>query len=161
MAFARSLFATPEHLRSFGYVKLKRSFPSQVEIISPIVDELMSFVSRFRPADGSEFKIEVALREALANAVIHGNKEDRHKRVHITCRCNIDGEVSITIKDDGQGFEGAIIPDPTAPENRHSVHGRGIFLMRTLMDEVRFKRKGSVVIMRKRREAEHATKSLQ
>ena len=88
------------------------------------------------------------MREALANAIIHGNHEDRRKQVHVTCRCEPD-EVSITVKDEGKGFDVNSVPDPTAPENIVSVHGRGIHVMKALMDEVCFEEGGVVVRMRK------------
>ena len=92
--------------------------------------------------------VEIAVREALANAIIHGNHEDRRKYVHITCRCE-PHEVSIAVKDEGKGFDVKNVPDPTAPENIGSVHGRGIHVMKALMDEVRFEEGGVVVHMRK------------
>jgi serine/threonine-protein kinase RsbW len=82
--------------------------------------------------------------------VVHGNREDPNKYVYVVCRCNIDGEVSITVRDQGQGFDGASIPDPTAPENRMRTHGRGIYVMRALMDEVAFDQGGVVVRTRKK-----------
>jgi serine/threonine-protein kinase RsbW len=92
--------------------------------------------------------VEIALREALANAIIHGNHEDPRKHVHVTCRCEPD-EVSIAVKDEGQGFDINKMADPIGPENISSVHGRGIYLMNALMDEVRFEEDGVVVHMRK------------
>jgi serine/threonine-protein kinase RsbW len=95
-----------------------------------------------------ESDVEIALREALANAIIHGNHEDPRKHVYVRCRC-ISDEVSIAVKDEGQGFDIKKMADPTAPENIGSVHGRGIYLMKALMDEVRFEEGGIVVHMRK------------
>ena len=92
--------------------------------------------------------VEIALREALANAIIHGNHEDRRKHVHVTCRCEPE-EISIAVKDEGKGFDPNTLPDPTAPENIGSIHGRGIHVMKALMDEVRFEEGGVVVHMRK------------
>ena len=80
-----------------------------------------------------------------------------NKRVRVMCRCNSDGEVRITVRDEGQGFQGDTVPDPTSPENRLSTHGRGIYLMRMLMDEVSFVKGGSVVRMRKKSKADSAT----
>jgi serine/threonine-protein kinase RsbW len=94
-----------------------------------------------------EIDVEIALREALANAIIHGNHENPRKRVHVRCRCKAD-EVSITVKDEGRGFDTSKMTDPN-PENTRSVHGRGIYLMKALMDEVRFEEGGVVVRMRK------------
>jgi serine/threonine-protein kinase RsbW len=83
------------------------------------------------------------------NAIIHGNKEDPHKHVYVTIFCGTDGEVAMTIRDEGAGFDSNSVPDPTAPEHRMSTHGRGIYLMRALMDEVSFEEDGTVVFMRK------------
>ena len=102
-----------------------------------IVDQLMHFIAKSRSMDGSETDIEIALSEALENSVVHGGGEDHHKRVYVTCRCTPDGELSITVQDDGQGFDTGILPDPTTPENRLRTFGRGIYLMKALMDEVR------------------------
>jgi anti-sigma regulatory factor (Ser/Thr protein kinase) len=93
--------------RSVPFVELKQFRPSQVAVISPFLDQLMRFIARFRSVDGSEFGIELALREALANAIVPGNQEDPHKRVYVVCRCTTDGEVSITIQDEGKGLTAA------------------------------------------------------
>ena len=118
-------------------------------MMSPFIDHLMRLIKTFRIADGTEVDIEIALREALLNAVIHGNHEDPHKHVYLTVVCVADGEVSIMIRDEGAGFESSSVADPTAPENRMSTHGRGIYLMRALMDEVSYEQGGTVVYMRK------------
>jgi len=131
-------------------VELRQSLASRVEAIEPFIEQLMRFISKFRTPDGSEASIELAVNEALANAVVHGNHEDRNKRVDVVCLCSIEGEVSITIRDQGQGFDSSSIPDPTAPENQMSAHGRGIYLMRTAMDEIHFQEGGVVVLMRKK-----------
>ena len=139
----------PQTSRCGPFVELQRSLPSQVQAISPFVTQLMRFIAKFRNADGTENNIEMAVREALANAVKHGNLEDPHKRVYIVCRCSMDGDVSIGIRDQGQGFDSRAVPDPTTADNLHSEHGRGIYLMRAFMDEVTFEEGGTVVRMRK------------
>lgn len=136
--------------RSRPFVELRQSLPSRIADIEPFVEQLMSFISKFRPPDGSETDIELALQEAISNAVIHGNGEKPYKRVYVVCRCNIDGEVSITVCDQGPGFENCAVPDPTTRENRMCTHGRGIYLMQALMDEVYFEEDGAVVHMRKK-----------
>ena len=123
---------------------------SDVALLSPFVDHLMRSINGLRVMDGAEVDIEVALREALLNAIIHGNREDPCKHVYVTIFCGADGEVSIVIRDEGVGFESRSIPDPTAPEHLMSTHGRGIYLMRALMDEVSFEEGGTVVYMCKR-----------
>jgi serine/threonine-protein kinase RsbW len=147
MARTQSLLPVPG---TVPFVELRQSLPSRIEAISPSVDQLMRFILNFRNADGSETEIEVAVREALANAVIHGNGEDAYKRVYVECRCYMDGEVSVKVRDEGQGFDFNAVPDPTTPENRIFTHGRGIYLMKTLMDDVFFDDGGAVVNMRKK-----------
>jgi len=134
---------------SSSFAELRNSLPSHVDIVSPFVEQLMRFISRYRGADGNNFEIELALREALVNAIVHGNQEDPDKRVHVKCRCTAEGEVSIAVEDEGDGFVHDAVPDPTSPDNLLRTHGRGIYLIRTLMDEVDFKQGGSVVHMRK------------
>src|SRR6202008_1807848 len=115
----------------------------------PFVDQLIRFIARFRNPDGTELNIEIALREALANAIVHGNQEDSGQLVCVACRCTTDGEVFVTVQDEGPGFDRAGVLDPTTPENRLLPQGRGIYLMKTLMDEVCFEQGGRVVLMRK------------
>ena len=131
------------------FVEFTYSLSSDVEMVSPFIDQLMRKINSLRVMDGTEVDIEVALREALLNAVIHGNKEDPSKRVFIRVRCRADGEVLMAILDEGAGFDSGSVPAPTAPEHRMSTHGRGIYLMRALMDEVSFEEGGTVVHMSK------------
>ena len=150
MAHQQALFPSPQTLRSIPFVELRQSLPSQIALISPFVDQLMRFIAKCRNDEDSQVDLETALREALANAIVHGNQEDPHKRVYVTCRCSTGGEVSITVRDEGQGFDSNVVADPTTPENRLAKHGRGIYLMKTLMDEIRFEQGGAVVYMRKK-----------
>jgi serine/threonine-protein kinase RsbW len=83
--------------------------------------------------------ILMALREALANAIKHGNGQDLAKRVHLEMDVK-DHTLRIRIRDEGTGFDPGEVVDPLAPENRFKTSGRGIFYMKTFMDEVRFSR---------------------
>ena len=150
MAHTESLSLLPRTAHSTPFVELRQSLPSRVVMVSPFVDQLMRFILNFRMADGSEIDIEMALLEALANAVIHGNGDNSVKRVYVTCRCYMNGEVSITVRDEGKGFDSSMVNNPTSLENVLFTHGRGIYLMKTFMDEVSFEENGSVVRMRKR-----------
>ena len=135
------------------FVELQQCLPSRVAAISPSVNQLLRFVKlfmcKFRAADGIEADIEIALHEALANAVIHGNHEDPHKRVYVSCRCSVDGQVSIMLRNEGQGFDTSAVPHPTDPNNEFLTPRSGIRLMRELMDELWFEEQGKVVRMRK------------
>jgi len=134
---------------SVPFVELSQTLPSCIDAISPAVEELMRFVADFGNANSTMPDVEIALREALANAIVHGNREDPQKHVFLTCRCMTDGAVSISVQDEGSGFDIDSVPDPTAPENRLRSTGRGICLMKALMDEVHFEQRGAVVHMRK------------
>jgi serine/threonine-protein kinase RsbW len=83
--------------------------------------------------------ILMAVREAVANAIKHGNRQDLSKHVHL--EMDVVGDtLVISIRDEGEGFDPAAVDDPLAPENRLKTSGRGIFYMRTFMDDVRFQR---------------------
>jgi serine/threonine-protein kinase RsbW len=139
---------TVPHNQGGPCIELEHSLPSEVAAISPFVDRLMLLFRKCGCVSEGESEVEIALREALANAIIHGNHENSGRHVHVRCRCE-PTEISIAVKDEGLGFDIEKIADPTAPENQGSIHGRGIYLMKALMDEVRFEEGGVVVHMRK------------
>ncbi len=124
--------------------------PGEVRAISPLVDRLMRLIEGSQCVPGEEFGIELALREALNNAVVHGNQEDPEKKVHIRCRCGPGKGISIVVTDQGKGFDyGKLLANgPSA--DLAVAHGHGIQLMTAYMDEVHFARGGSAVHMRKR-----------
>lgn len=86
-------------------------------------------------ADDEVMKIAMAVREAAINAVLHGNAYDPEKKVLLQFE-RTGGDLVITIKDQGKGIDLNAIPDPLAPENLLKTSGRGIFLIRSFMDEV-------------------------
>ena len=129
--------------------ELETWIPSEIKAISPLVDRLTRLIEESRCVCGEEACIELAVTEALNNAVLHGNRMDRQKLVQILCRCELGKGVYIVVTDQGQGFEPDAVPDPTAAENIDSDHGRGIWLMQRTMDEVSFERGGTAVRMRK------------
>jgi serine/threonine-protein kinase RsbW len=124
--------------------------PSEVQAISPMVGRLMRLIEGSQCVPGEELDVELALREALGNAVLHGNQEDPGKKVHIQCLCWPGKGISIAVADQGKGFDSekilgdALTPDPAAE------HGRGVLLMKAYMDDVHFERAGSEVRLRKR-----------
>lgn len=124
--------------------------PSEIEAISPLVDQLMRLIERSRCVEGSEFGVELALREALSNAVIHGNGMDTHKLVEIHYRCEQGKGVLLTVKDQGKGFDPNAFRDALDSEGLNADHGRGLYLMKRMMDEVSFESGGTKVQMRKR-----------
>lgn len=152
-------FATQasEPFESVSFAGPRNTLPSDIDIISSFVNQLMNFISKFRAAGGNNFEIELALCEALVNAVVHGNQKQAEKLVYVHCRCTRDGEVSITIQDEGRGLEHDAIPDAISQDNQLQTYGRGIYLMRTLMDDVDFEQDGSVVHMRKKANSDSDT----
>jgi serine/threonine-protein kinase RsbW len=124
--------------------------PSELKAISPLVDRLMRLIEGSRCIAGEEYAVELGLREALSNAVIHGNRLDAHKLVHVRCRCKVGKEISLIISDQGQGFDVQAVFDSVAVEDLEAEHGRGIQLMKSVMDEVSFQQRGTEVHMCKR-----------
>jgi len=129
------------------YVSL--TMRSEIDAISLVVDRLMSVMRLPHCLPADERDVEIALREALANAVVHGNKENLRKKVHIDCHVDPGRELSFVITDEGSGFDPAQVPDPTKAKNILSEKGRGILLMSVLMDEVHFDDGGRVVRLQK------------
>ncbi len=128
---------------------------SEIALISPLVDWLMNLIATSHCVCGEEEFVELALREALSNAMIHGNRLDARKLVHVRCCCECGKGVLIVVRDQGHGFDPNGVPDPLAFENLNSEHGRGIHLMKLAMDEVSFERHGTEVRMRKASWPEH------
>ena len=92
------------------------------------------------------FDIHVGFEEALRNAMVHGNNSDPGKKV--TVETDITGDTAvIVVEDEGEGFDPSLVPDPTLEENLLRESGRGVYLMRNLMNEVRFENGGRRVIM--------------
>lgn len=118
--------------------------PSEISAISPLVERLMLLIEGSHCITGEEPAVQLALREALNNAVVHGNRLDAEKLVHVRCRAVGKG-ISITVSDQGAGFDLNTVPDPLSDENLMAEHGRGIRLMKLVMDEVSFERRGSKV----------------
>ncbi len=117
--------------------------------ISGVVDGVLQIAREMKCAEGNEYHLELSLREALANAIIHGCNNDPTKKVECCVVCTEASDVMIVVRDPGEGFTPQSVPSPLAAENLHSDHGRGIYLINQLMDEVSFARNGSEIRMRK------------
>jgi serine/threonine-protein kinase RsbW len=118
--------------------------------VDPVVQEVMSVVREMKGVDGKEDAIELALQEALANAVIHGAKEDPTKTVECLVSSDEERGILIVVRDPGTGFTPEAIPNCVVGENVYSNHGRGIFLINQLMDKVEFRKNGTEIHMIKR-----------
>jgi len=131
-------------------LKLDFQLPGDVVSIQPAVDEIMEVVGSLECAEGNEFEVEVALLEALANAVQHGCQDDPSKSIEVCVACEIDQGMLIVVRDPGSGFDPGEIPSPVKGKNLFSDHGRGIFLINQLMDNVEYRSGGTEIWMRKK-----------
>jgi serine/threonine-protein kinase RsbW len=111
------------------------SLPSRIDTVATAAAAVAEFIGRSGVSDDAAFGIDMAVREAVTNAVLHGNRQDDNKTVEIVLKSSPDA-VEISVHDQGPGFNPEEVPDPTANENILKTSGRGIFFMRTFMDEV-------------------------
>jgi serine/threonine-protein kinase RsbW len=132
------------------HLDLRVTLAADRRAVDPVVQEVMSVVRQMKNVDGKEDAIELALQEALANAVIHGAKEDPTKTVECLVSSDDERSVLIVVRDPGTGFKPEAIPTCTVGENVYSNHGRGIFLINQLMDQVEFRKNGTEIRMVKR-----------
>jgi len=134
------------------HIDIQSSF-EMVDLVQVVFESLAAQVGF--DADVSHW-MSVAIRESVTNAVRHGNKLDAEKRVVIRFELG-DGELSVSVEDEGEGFDPGEIPDPLAEENLLRASGRGIFFMKNFMDEVTYDFKpngGTCVTMVKRVDAD-------
>lgn len=120
------------------------SDPTSVSEVEPFVETVAQRYCLPAEVHGN---ILISLTEAVTNAILHGNQSDRNKCVSISLK-HLKDALSISVSDQGPGFDPMDVPDPTGPECLDKCGGRGLFLMRELSDECRFKRGGSTVEMR-------------
>jgi len=123
--------------------------PSEPMQINRVESLIVSRLEALNYGERTIFGIRLALEEALVNAIKHGNRMDKAKKVTI-CYAIDKNECLISVEDQGEGFDPDAVPDPTADENLEMPHGRGLVLMRAYMDEVTFNRKGNRVTLRKK-----------
>lgn len=118
--------------------------PSKIENLRKVEKIIDEISGEFHIGEDVYGNILIASLEATNNAIMHGNKLDESKEV--TIEFKMEGKtLSVQVDDEGNGFDFANIPDPTAPENLENVNGRGIFLMEKLSDKISFSRNGATV----------------
>jgi len=131
-------------------LRVRVTLAANRQSVDPVVEQVMESVRDLKCMNGKEDSIELALQEALANAVVHGAKEDPSKVVECIVACDEQRGMLIVVRDPGEGFDPKNIPSCTMGENLYSNHGRGIFLINQLMDEVKFRKNGTEIHMVKR-----------
>lgn len=131
-------------------LKLSVTLSADHDALEAVVRNVMKIVREMKCAEGSEDDIELALTEALANAVVHGAKNDPSKVIECDVACDEQRGMLIVVRDPGPGFDPTKVANPCHGENIYSSHGRGIYLINQLMDEVQFHKNGTEIRMLKR-----------
>ena len=131
-------------------IRLRIRVPARRESIPAALEPMMGFARQCGCDESAEPDLEIALREALANAIVHGSGSNGEKRVRIRCYGVPDTALVIAVRDEGDGFDPAGVPDPRAEDRRFLHHGRGLFLMRELLDHLDYRKGGREVVLYKR-----------
>jgi serine/threonine-protein kinase RsbW len=126
---------------------LNLGFPADTEAIGPITDALSEALVQLQVPEEKRLEIGLAVQEALVNAVVHGCQNDRSKKVRCRLQSDPQGRIVVIITDPGPGFNPDVVSDPKRPENVFADHGRGVYLIRQLMDEVHFEKNGNEIRM--------------
>jgi serine/threonine-protein kinase RsbW len=123
------------------------TMPSSVGCIEHAVSLVARHCLAGVPADARlRFRLQVAVSEALANAVVRGNREDPAKLVSIEAEL-LPSHIVIHVTDEGDGFDPGDVPEPLHPDQVNCTQGRGLFLIRKLVDDVRFNERGTSICM--------------
>jgi serine/threonine-protein kinase RsbW len=130
--------------------RLVVNLPSERGSNRQVTDQLLEQlgVHGWPPAD--IFAIHLAAEEAIVNAIVHGNKLDPTKKVHVECEVSTT-VVRISISDEGAGFDPASVPDCTVEERLEAPSGRGVMLMKSFMTSIEYNATGNAVVLLKRR----------
>jgi len=140
--------STPSTPRA-GPTRLDVSFPAEVNRVGEVVDKVVALATQLHGETGKEQEIALALTEALANAVKHGSKNN--PSLSVQCQVVAEGRaMTIMVRDSGPGFDPASIANPLELAGLTADHGRGLHMIRQLMDEVQFERNGAEIRMTKR-----------
>ena len=114
---------------------IQLNLPSRIDSIAKAAEAAAEAARRAGLGEDAAFGLDMAVREAVTNAVLHGNRQDESKQVELTFE-ETGGALSVTVRDQGTGFDLDSIPDPTDEQNLLKASGRGILFMRTFMDTV-------------------------
>ncbi len=124
---------------------------SHVKEIHELTTRVLVMAEQHGFGEESLKDLRIALDEAIANAVIHGNSGDEAREILVRCYLHDDETLEIRIRDEGHGFDVSQLPDPTHDDNILNPHGRGVFLIRQYMDAVTFNPRGNEIRIWKRK----------
>lgn len=126
------------------YKRLKiESKTSNLRLVEKVIDEITSEIGISKDCYG---KILVTTLEGVNNAILHGNKSNPEKFVDVEIRY-VNEQLIVNISDEGEGFKPDEVPDPTMPENIEELNGRGVYIMKKLVDEISYNEKGNAVTL--------------
>ncbi len=128
-------------------MRVRASLPSTRPALGRAVRAVMAIARKVEGLGKNRADLEIAVREALANAILHGNGGHKAKRVFVRCYGGPRSGLLVLVRDQGSGFDPSHVPDPRHPERLHLHHGRGLLLMRELMDRVEYRRGGREVLL--------------
>lgn len=126
--------------------RLDISLPSETVSIRRISSEILKHLAPYNLNEDKAFEIRLSVEEAVRNAIVHGNKSDKHLSVKASCWLE-GGDINIQIEDEGPGFGHKSLADPTSDDNVMRNSGRGIFLIKKLMDRVEYNEAGNSLRM--------------
>ena len=115
----------------------EKIYKSDSKLLPEIEDYILSSISKLKVKKEIKNNIELAVAEAAANSILHGNKNDPSKNVKIKIELN-SKTLTLSFTDEGKGFKPSEVPDPTLPENLLKGSGRGVHIMNSLVDEVNY-----------------------
>ena len=126
---------------------LHLTISAKSEAVASATDQIAETLTQLAVPEQKRLEICLAVQEALVNGVVHGCGSDPSKSVTCRLQCDGDGRIIIVVTDPGPGFDLAAVSDPKRGENLYADHGRGVYLIRQLMDHVQFERGGSEIRM--------------
>ena len=130
-----------------GDVELLLRVPSDLSFVAEAVELVATNTpSGILSPRRVQFNLRTVLAEALANAITYGNREDPTKKVEVRVEARSEF-IRVTVTDSGEGFDPSVVPDPTAPDGVEREFGRGLFVIRHLVDAVDFNAKGNAVCL--------------
>lgn len=138
-----------EHLWTW---RTEQFIPSETGAGQRVLEDVLGQLAAQEWGEHELHGVHLALEEALVNAIRHGNRSDKNKRVHVECKLS-PSRLWVQIQDEGPGFDPEEVPDPTSPDRLEVPSGRGIMLMRAFMSRVEYNDVGNCVVMEKERKA--------
>lgn len=120
--------------------------PSSIDHIRKVSSKILKALGPSAAAGPAAFDIRLGIEEAVRNAIVHGNHSDRRRSVRVSYRID-SGKLTVDVEDEGSGFDHAKVADPTEAANMLRNSGRGVYLIKRVMDEVSFNARGNRITM--------------